>query len=890
MLATVRTWLSHTVSVPAMALLMAAPAGAQSVDPTTDAELAQPAAAEDGEIVVTGLRASLETALVRKREAGQVVDSIVAEDIGKLPDNNIAEALQRIPGIQITRDHGEGSGVQIRGLTQTATLVNQRNAPGLTLEGTPTEILAGIDVYKNPSAALIEGGLGGIVNLRTRRPFDFKGSEVSVTGRLFYYDLTEEVTPAITALVSKRVDTSIGELGMLVSVAYLRTGGRQDQIGVEPFQNRFNITDFDNDGFFPGTNADPGDLVIVPAGGGGSVEAADRERIIVSAAGQWRPSDQFELLVEGLAARYDSKLSTETVFVNRGALLPAPGVPFTFGAGTNVAVAGAFRDISFSENSSINDRLTRFWQLSATGRFTPSDALTITGDIAYSEDRNHLTFGNVRLGNANPITNGPTLFFDTRTDLPTFRLSSSPTAIADYFFYNSRNGQELVNNTNVAARLDAEYRFDGFIRSVEIGGRFERTTVDRQRGERERISGRRPASVWSEAFQPWGFPDFFAGKGADALPFLPVVPTELTRDVARQCQVFSDAICNFTFAPINTYSQEQKTWAAYGVANFDFELAGISIEGNVGARYVNTDLTVDGFRLSPSLPPVALSQSNNYSNFLPSINLRAEVTDNLFLRAAAAKQLTRPALAQLAPNLTLQIQTATGLVGSAGNPELEPLRSTSYDLGLEYYFSGANYAYVAGFLKKVDGFIQTVTSTEPVSLPDFPGFTQAQITRPRNGDDGTIKGVEVGFQSFFDFLPSPFDGLGAQVNYTYVDSKSPGPIAGASVPLIGLSKNSINAIGFYEKGPWRLRAAYSWRDDYVETTSGPGSGALPIFVRPIGFLDASIGYQISPKLEVTIDGINLTQARFQSYFGEEIRRRFDNIYDRRFSISVRARM
>jgi outer membrane receptor protein involved in Fe transport len=174
-------------------------AWAQQAPATAGNVAANPQAApvaDDHEIVVSGVRASLSSAIGIKRNSTQIVDSIVAEDIGKLPDNNVAEALQRVTGVQITRSQGEGSGIAIRGLSQVQQLVNGRNfftTSGRTvaLGDIPAALLAGVDVYKTSSADQIEGGIGGVVDIRLRRPFDFKGSEKSITAKGFYGDIAK---------------------------------------------------------------------------------------------------------------------------------------------------------------------------------------------------------------------------------------------------------------------------------------------------------------------------------------------------------------------------------------------------------------------------------------------------------------------------------------------------------------------------------------------------------------------------------------------------------------------------------------------------------------------------------------------------------------------------
>ncbi|WP_157840468.1 TonB-dependent receptor plug domain-containing protein [Sphingomonas sp. Ant20] len=177
----------------------------------------------DADIVVTGVRASLRSAQARKRNASQIIDSIVAEDIGKLPDNNVSEALQRISGIQIERNQGEGSRIAIRGLTQVRTELNGRDyftagdGRTISLEDIPSELLAGIDVYKNPAADVIEGGLGGTVNLRTRMPFDFSKPTISGSARVTHHDLADKTKTSFSGLITDTYQTGLGEIGFLLN-------------------------------------------------------------------------------------------------------------------------------------------------------------------------------------------------------------------------------------------------------------------------------------------------------------------------------------------------------------------------------------------------------------------------------------------------------------------------------------------------------------------------------------------------------------------------------------------------------------------------------------------------------------------------------------------------
>lgn len=870
---------------------------------STDTASQTPAENAGADIVVTGFRRSLQNAQNIKKNSNQIVDSIVAQDIGKLPDNNVSEALQRIPGIQITRNHGEGSGIAIRGLSQVKTLVNGReifsdNSRDLTLEDIPAEVLAGVDVYKNPSSSLIEGGLGGVIDLKTRRPFDFAGFQASISAGSDYYDLAKTAEPQISGLISDRFDTSIGKIGLLLGASYVRSAGRLDQSATEPFQDRYNIVDFNNNGVFAGRGAanspavDRGDDVIAPNGGGDSIETTTRSRMSFNGVLQWKPTDKIDLYVEGIYNKYDYSQNSLLAYANRGPLLAANGATFTFYPGTNVVKSGTYRDVEFTANTNYLDRQAWTGQIATGGTWQATDKLKVSTDVAYTKSKRTDRGGGLRVGN-NGSTAGTTLDFDTGGDLTTLKLSGfNFSNVNAYRFIDSSTSIEKVGSHELATRLDATYALDAsFIKNIIVGGRYSDRTVDRMQGTRAHFSSPQSSSLDPTLFASIaGAGDFFLNTSIPQPINQLLAPTAAqARDTAHICTIFKDAVCNPLFNPANTYSQTEKTYAAYVQVDLDFSDLGIPVDGNIGGRYARTDLGTNGVITAPAGGTTPINQTSSYGNFLPSANIRYKFTSNLFLRLAAAKQLTRPDFASLSPTLNVGSASAGGVLSiNAGNPNLKPLKSNSYDASLEWYFSKSGYIYVDGFLKQVDGFVQNVVSRENVSLVDYPNYTLADITRPQNGSHGTIKGFEVGTQTFLDFLPAPFDGFGIQANYTFVQSKAPGPIVGTEVPLQGLSKNSYNLVGFYEKGIFRARVAYNWRGGFVETTSGPGSGALPIYDKSFGILDASIGFKFNRQVDLSIDASNLTHAKTSSYFGDVNRPRFNNVFDSRIGFVLRV--
>jgi len=317
--------------------------------------------------------------------------------------------------------------------------------------------------------------------------------------------------------------------------------------------------------------------------------------------------------------------------------------------------------------------------------------------------------------------------------------------------------------------------------------------------------------------------------------------------------------------PLSVWSISEETQAGYLMSQF--EATRFPLDGNIGLRAVQTLESVTGSQSAPSTGTIfPINITNTDIDYLPSLNLRYQLVKGLYLRAGVSKTITRQNFDQLSPSLTLIRNTITPSLnqGSAGNPALKPIRSGNLDLAVEKYFNPTTSVYITGFLKQVDGFASTVSNPE---IHD--GFTY-QVSRPQNRAAASINGFEAGYQQFYDFLPSWLNGLGMQANYTFIDSETPNSILGRNVPLQNLSKHSYNLIGMYEKGPISARVAYNWRDTFLSgITNVVGIGALPIYTRDYGWLDASVGYRINDHFTFTVEGMNLLNTLRSSYYSVE---------------------
>ncbi|UAK26644.1 TonB-dependent receptor [Sphingomonas nostoxanthinifaciens] len=897
----------------ASAQTAAAPTGA-AVQATSGAtapsgDQGQPAVAQQGTdqeaaIVVTGVRASLRSAEQIKRNSPQIVDSIVAEDIGKLPDRNVAEALQRISGIQVQRQYGEGTSVAIRGLTQVRTELNGRDiftAGGinqLTLEDVPSELLAGVDVYKNPSSDLIEDQLSGTINFRTRKPFDFDGFKVSASASNTYFDISRKMRPAGSLLLSDRWDTGIGEIGVLLNVSYQETRFQQDTIATQPFYT-----------LDPTTAAGAatlaalgrtGQVTTLPHGAGIGQVDGDRRRLGTDLSIQWRPSSTLELTGEVFRNDFKFRFYDYSYFAYTSdtAINPVPGASFTYGPNGDLT-SGTFSDVPIGANTSLDKRHSVTTDYSLNAKWKPTSRLTVTGDVQYVDATTHFLRSIVGLN-----ATSSTLTQDIRGNIPAFQISTAAglTNAATYdgapFYLDDLAHQK---GTDKAARVDVDYKFEGILQSLRAGLRYS------DRRNKSSDTGYRYTGL-SGQIGPLQYVDlsnFFRGDAnlfGNALFF--------SRDVTESYDGTRAALGINTlpsYLPSGTNQENLKTYTGYITAFFNADSVSVPIDGNVGVRVIKTQSGSSGFYQQTGLLTAAdgtqstgtttfnaIAFQRDYTSVLPSLNLRYHVTDRLQARFAASKNVSRPSFDQINPSLSItepgaaqitQEHTTTG-----GNPELKPMKSNNFDVSLEWYFSHTGSLTAAAFYKDVKNYIQTAISPRVVTFDD--GVTATyQVTSYNNVTDAKVKGTEIAYQQFMDFLPGALKGIGVQANFTYVDSKAPSPATEGpvrQVSLEGLSKYNYNLVGMYERGPISARVAYNWRSKFLLTTAGNGSGNLPIFQKAYGQVDASVTLDVSKHFSVTLDGVNLNNAVTSTYYGLPTRPQSVQVVDRRIAGTARV--
>ncbi|NMN04621.1 TonB-dependent receptor [Novosphingobium sp. SG919] len=947
----------HAVAQTAAQTDATAPQTPQSTVTTTTTGAPPASADEDsttqGAIVVSGLRQSLATAQAIKRNASQLVDSITSQDIGRLPDTNVAEALQRISGIQIQRNRGEGSAIAIRGLTEVRTELNGRDifsangGRGLSLEEIGPDLLSGVDVYKNPSAELIEGSLGGTVNLRTRMPFDSKGQVVSLTGSTTNYDFAKKQHFGASGLYSNRWETGLGEIGFLVNASWQQTAFRQDAVQMEPY-------------YYHGPNAMSGATVLdslvpgyetqnvqVPGGGGFNDAVGDRKRFSAAAALQWKPSSNLEIYAQFLTAHYRYHDYGLSFFAYGSDLAPTPGSTYTVDNG--VATSGSLQDPNGAAVVYQGNRKTMTNDYSAGMKWELASNLHASVDYQHIHSTAQVQQVNLTMTLLTPAQSGQhyNLLFDTRGKTPSL-LIDTPGYLTDPANYAFTAIQPYAEDNkadadSLRADLDWDFGESGLLRKITVGARYSnKRAINRNTtwGTWTAIDGSNcPNSVCTGA----DFPEFveanalqsslLRGQAASSV-FGKVLQWRLS-SAANPSQAFADVKAisgqNIAFRSFDSPDAfngrvTEKTTSAYIRAMFGSTVLGMDWDGNAGVRYVQTKQTGVGssvlsYRTDSSTSAVTVVEpyigGQDYTKWLPSVNLRLKMTPTLQARFAFSKNINRPDFTQLNPSYSLtptyngtsttpttvnpslpydaQTNPYAGTGTVAGNPNLKPERVTSFDASLEWYFSPTGYVYATLFKKNLRDLVDNRTYSMTRDIEGV-GNVEFNVTTLVNVSKGGVKGFEIGAQRFFDFLPGWLSGFGVQANYTLADSNAgviaqgtAGSTNQVAVPLIGLSKHSFNLIALYDKFGFNFRLAYNWRSKYLLTTTGVGTQTLPEFVRPYGVLDASASYDFNEHLSLTLDASNVTNTAYRSYLGTSANLRDFKYDDRRLSARVRVR-
>lgn len=794
--------------------------------------------ADETEVIqVRGIRGSLKEALNQKRFADAVIDSISAEDIGKFPDRNIAESLQRIPGVSIERGFaGEGGNVSIRGTNSELTLVSlngnyvastgwfsqQPATRSFDMDLLPPELVAGVDVFKSPIASLDEGGVGGTILVRTRKPLDLDSNTLYLSAEYQDNSISDESGDGFTGLYSWKNNDE--NFGILAAISTLDTIGRAHKA-----ENYF------DDGW---------------AGAGIAEFVQTRARDAYDLTIQYAPSDALSMNLHYFHVDLDAANSNQNYLIIAGTDSDAFNADVTgatsFGPNNGFALNGNYNGAPFDDQNTRNADL---------------DTEVITFEIEYSADTYTI---NAKIGtteanggdggnyNAGWVSSnsGLSIDFDV-SGRNAMLLSPNGTDPSDHSEYILNNAG-VVAGTRIDeedfAQVDVDFDVDwGPVSNLKTGVKIREHEFT-SFSETWTFDDGLTTGITKETFADGHFNHSGVGLLAGS-------PTNIARVNGGQLRAHYDA--HRTGSSLNQDSFgviKEDIFALYVQGDF----SGDNYRGNLGLRYVATDTSADYFDYIDV--DTIVTENFDYSDWLPSFNLTLNLSENVLLRMSAAKVISRPNYTFLNPaaNVSSADSSITRNV-TRGSIALDPFRATQSDIGIEWYFNEESLLSATLFNKDIRSFISPGANESRI-VNDGIEFI---VSEPGQGLGGQLQGIEGQYQQQMGEF-----GWSANVTYTEGFGLEDEGVEGGGIvekPLPGMSKLIYSISGYYENDILSARVAYTYRDDFIAQSTGIGGNTS---FDSYGFFDANVTWHATDNIDVSLEGTNLFEETTTQRFNE----------------------
>lgn len=840
-------------------------------------------------IVVTGIRQSLEQAVAVKRNSSVIADVIGATGLGRFPDENVAESLQRVTGVQIQRLRGEGSQVSIRGLPPgfTSTTLNGSNmasafalsfgeSPSRNFEFSvlPSEFVSTLEVHKTASASISEGGLAGTVIVRTPRALDIGKRSIALSAQGAYESNSGETKPRVAGLYTDVF--ADGKLGVTLGAAFSQRKSESHSHISRGFRES---RDFVNN------------IVILER------FEDERERTSFLGGLDWQPTENLRLYTDIFRTELDNlavRSNQEMQF----------GGAYAGGAPGNV-IDQTRQDIN---GDLITTQLTLSNVLTYIGgRYQPRSGNTTSISVGGEYETGPWTFaGEINSSKSEQSGDGLRLFsqgfvsqlgYDVTVDDEVTNLIFP--AGAEEYIQDPANFSYLTLFGNIGSSLEDKIfstSFDvaretdwGMPVTFKFGGEYSEQTqygISNRYGMDQAVFanqlGLPAATGGGGAFAAGpvvqvvqagsgGFLDAYDGPSYFPSTFLASNTREVIESFSRE---ELETLGTITPNLPGIIDAEEKILALYG--QMDFASPDDRLSGNLGVRVVNTDQVtrgiapdLDGITFQPdegvfiTIPagePISVDRS--YTEILPSLNLRMNLTDDVQMRFAASRTMARPSLGDISPSTTA---SATPPTINSNNPYLDPFISNNFDASLEWYFDTASILSATFFYKDIVSLIESESTRENLDILEISGdgssrtITEEFILNSRiNGEGASLHGAEFTFQHSFTNLPGFLSNTGALVNYTYIDNSAPDRIVGAST-------HNFNLSGYYETDKLGMRLSYTWRDKYLFSPTRQENFGL--FTEAGGILDGNITYNINDNFSAVVEAINILDTPTSSVDG-----------------------
>ena len=807
-----------------------------------DVRLIQSASILD-EVIVTGYRKSLEAAIDIKRKNINGVDAIVAEDIAKFPQSNLAEALQRVSGVQIRRDNagGVGSSISIRGLPSeyTQVTINGDAVPNSTGSrsydfGTlPAEIFKQVEVIKTPTASTTEGGIGGSVNLVTKKPFELK-KRVLVATQEGIYNTQQQVGKRVTPKWSLSYGNKWNDkFGIIASVSFNQFFNTSESYDVV----RYNEKSFDLDR--NGINEFENIRVPLPRY---VSQGQEVKRLSLNLAMQYQVNKNFDLVVQGL-------------FVNNDQVETRYAPVWILGNGNNpsniTAEGSLLRTITY-ENVSLllenqqQSNVTKNYRWSIKGKYNLPKDWKVGAKFIHAFNKRDSERFRYYADNVNTVT------YSVQNDLEFFNIQT-PTNLSDadeFIVSQARRYLWDYSDEIFTGKLDFRKKISNKFK-LGFGASFRDRTKTQQyffRRNTEINDPFRPVAVLLTNF----LDNVDRATGHNQF---------LVHDFDKSFKLYGSQLDLEDFEVINTaYDINEKVSAGYIQGNYS---AG-KLKANAGLRIVHTGITSRGYQLDNATQIYQVREiPSDYTDFLPSVNLKWEFKRNLIARAGYARVITRPRLQDL--SAFRSIDEVNKRISSS-NPELDPFRANQYDISLEWYPGSETLISGSYFVKDIESFISRQTTNIIFNGEEY------ELRQPVNGNNAVIKGFEINYQQPFTFLPGFLSGFGIVTNYTFSESNFKETLEDGSLTTYSLpnnSKHSFNITPYFEKYDFSLRVATNFRSSFLREIPNPEDGLK--YRDDVSITDISSSYDFNDNIGITLNILNAFNAQ-----------RYEFIDDRRF--------
>jgi TonB-dependent receptor len=900
-----------SVALASATMMLTAQAYAQST-PTTDQTEADAAAAAKKKaeqaktldtVVVTGIRRGIERAIDTKRNATSIVESVSAEDIGKLPDISIAESIGRLPGLAAQRVAGRAQVISVRGLSPdfATTLLNGRELVStgdnrsVEFDQYPSELMSGVTVYKTPDAGLVGQGLSGTIDMQTVRPLNFQDRVIAVSARGTHNSLGSAANADANgnrfnaAYIGQFADRTFG-----VSIGYSHsdTPTQENQVGLyEPWQSI-------GDGWRPG----------VPAGTyySDGIKALRRtgytKRDAVMATLEYRPNDVWHSTLDVLHSQSKQEDTANQFEVNLGGYNGgySPGLNVT---GAQVNDNGTFTGGTVSGvyplvRGMYNKRDDKINAVGWNNQFR-FDQVTLVADVSWSKaNRDELSLeNNLQLAPAPQLDTLDLAYHsgDFSQINPGLDYSDPSTLLLTNTIYGSGYGKvprvvDELKSYKLAANIAGPESM-AWLESIDVGINYADREKEKHQPEASTLLGPQGPTTIPGDLQ-YGLVDLgFAGVG--------YIPSWDVPGVVDRVMIFEPNE-NASYLVSKAWTVDEKITSTWVKGNIDTQWGSVPVRGNIGVQVQRVDQSSTANVFDGSRPAgsqiVPYTRGKTYTDVLPSLNLAFSFDHDQTLRFALAKQVARPRVDQLRASREFGVDVTKDPPvpgASGGNPELDPWRANALDISYEKYFDDKGYVAAAVFYKDLKSYIYTQTR-DNYDFSDLlagyvppPGVSQPQstgnFTAPFNGKGGTMKGLELTASLPLDMFTPVLDGFGVVASATFTDSDitirdpdSSSSVGNGPITLPGLSKHVYNFMAYYERNGFEARINQRRRSDFIGEIGNFAGNRTLRYVVGENITDAQVSYTFADAsslkgLTLLFQANNLTNEAYRTYAGTKDR-------------------